>query len=157
MGLKVGDDLLAVVRAKDWDGSPASISMALDKEEIDSWVSGGDSGNYAVVVFQLIATTASLVFKNEFTEKEKLLFDPTVIIEYNKKTLEARFTLSTQKMLKKYKRENKKANIPVYEICDACGAQTSTIKRCSGCKNVRYCNSVCQRSDWKNHKSDCCK
>jgi hypothetical protein len=26
---------------------------------------------------------------------------------------------------------------------------------CSGCRSVRYCSDVCQRADWKSHKSGC--
>eukprot|EP01084_Bolivina_argentea_P142513 250367_1 len=35
--------------------------------------------------------------------------------------------------------------------CDAYGAT----KRCSRCKQAYYCNSTCQRNNWKEHKRDC--
>lgn len=38
--------------------------------------------------------------------------------------------------------------------CQACG-NADKLQRCSGCKTVRYCGRVCQRRDWKCHKSAC--
>ncbi len=29
------------------------------------------------------------------------------------------------------------------------------IQLCSGCKKVAYCNSVCQKANWKTHKKTC--
>ena len=29
------------------------------------------------------------------------------------------------------------------------------LKKCSNCKVARYCDSVCQKADWKNHKCEC--
>jgi hypothetical protein len=40
--------------------------------------------------------------------------------------------------------------------CTNCGTKdVNTLKRCTGCKFVKYCNVDCQKADWKNHKSVC--
>lgn len=41
--------------------------------------------------------------------------------------------------------------------CTKCGTKedANTLKRCTGCKFVKYCNVDCQKADWKNHKSVC--
>lgn len=41
------------------------------------------------------------------------------------------------------------------EKCKTCGANTSTLKKCSGCQSVLYCNRECQKRDWKNHRHEC--
>lgn len=43
-------------------------------------------------------------------------------------------------------------------VCSYCltEADTSSLKRCTGCKVVRYCTSACQKADWKPiHKHEC--
>jgi hypothetical protein len=42
-------------------------------------------------------------------------------------------------------------------ICKIEGCNKKGIKRCSGCGWARYCSRECQKNDWKNHKSNCCK
>ena len=37
--------------------------------------------------------------------------------------------------------------------CRTCGKPTE--KRCSACTLVHYCDAVCQRADWPNHKKAC--
>ncbi len=39
--------------------------------------------------------------------------------------------------------------------CAYCEKESLKLKRCTKCKYVYYCNSDCQRADWKNHKSIC--
>ena len=40
--------------------------------------------------------------------------------------------------------------------CDCCHrAGAATMQYCGQCKNAAYCNTECQRSDWKRHKVDC--
>jgi len=34
-------------------------------------------------------------------------------------------------------------------VCDACGAHRRLMPKCTGCRRVRYCNRVCQRSSWR--------
>ena len=43
-------------------------------------------------------------------------------------------------------------------MCNGCYgsvAEISQIRQCSGCKSVRYCDSECQKSHWKEHKVLC--
>ena len=35
-----------------------------------------------------------------------------------------------------------------------CGA-TRGLKRCGGCRAVRYCSEACSRAHWREHKSEC--
>ncbi|KAJ7761248.1 hypothetical protein DFH07DRAFT_424981 [Mycena maculata] len=43
--------------------------------------------------------------------------------------------------------------------CYTCGASSTedgvTLRKCSGCKQVLYCSSGCQQSDWRDHKKLC--
>ena len=48
-----------------------------------------------------------------------------------------------------------KSAIPI--ICDSCKKEKPDLKKCSGCKSVRYCSTICQSKDWGPHKSDCKK
>ena len=41
--------------------------------------------------------------------------------------------------------------------CNVCHRKTETVKKCSGCYLVWYCNSKCQQLDWGNHKEHCSK
>lgn len=43
----------------------------------------------------------------------------------------------------------------LFQNCECCGHR-GTIKKCSGCKKVYYCDATCQRSHWKTHKTNCC-
>lgn len=40
------------------------------------------------------------------------------------------------------------------ERCDLC-LQLSDVKRCTGCNYVCYCNKICQKNAWKEHKIEC--
>lgn len=42
----------------------------------------------------------------------------------------------------------------VPRVCAACGA-TSGLRRCSGCRSVRYCGPTCSRAHWTQHKGEC--
>jgi hypothetical protein len=44
------------------------------------------------------------------------------------------------------------ASVETTPLCSFCGA-SGKLKRC--CENTRYCDSACQRSDWKRHVQDC--
>jgi hypothetical protein len=49
---------------------------------------------------------------------------------------------------------------PATPCCQLCGAENSLhkpLKRCAGCKTIRYCSKVCQVADWQHHKSICHK
>jgi len=39
--------------------------------------------------------------------------------------------------------------------CPGCGKIATT--KCNGCKQVYYCNRVCQKNEWKKHKPECKK
>jgi ubiquitin C-terminal hydrolase len=39
--------------------------------------------------------------------------------------------------------------------CESCSSKASTLKKCTGCKQVAYCNLACQSNDWKFHKDHC--
>lgn len=39
--------------------------------------------------------------------------------------------------------------------CMACGRWDNSMPQCDGCSGPRYCDVVCQRKDWENHKGDC--
>lgn len=45
---------------------------------------------------------------------------------------------------------------PAPRICAApgCGV-TAGLRRCSGCRTVRYCSMECSRAHWQEHKADC--
>jgi ankyrin repeat protein len=39
--------------------------------------------------------------------------------------------------------------------CSSPGCSGAGLKKCTGCKQVRYCGQACQLAHWKAHKSDC--
>jgi hypothetical protein len=39
--------------------------------------------------------------------------------------------------------------------CSSPGCGGTGLKKCTGCKNVRYCGAACQLAHWKEHKADC--
>lgn len=48
---------------------------------------------------------------------------------------------------------------PAAGCCAACGAPPAAaagvLKRCSGCRSVRYCSAACQAQHWPLHKAEC--
>jgi len=40
-------------------------------------------------------------------------------------------------------------------ICAACGKSDDDLKKCGGCKQVKYCNQNCQKLHWPKHKKEC--
>ena len=42
-------------------------------------------------------------------------------------------------------------------VCNHCNTRKESMLRCSRCKSVHYCNTECQKSDWKAHKHACGK
>ena len=40
-------------------------------------------------------------------------------------------------------------------LCNQCLMESSSLKRCSKCKHLRYCSESCQREGWKIHRSEC--
>ena len=48
--------------------------------------------------------------------------------------------------------------VRVKASCGNCGRRRRRhLLLCSGCLNVAYCGSACQRSDWSGHRKLCCK
>ena len=43
----------------------------------------------------------------------------------------------------------------VVKICDHCGKTGDSLLKCSQCKISYYCNTVCQKKEWKQHASMC--
>jgi len=41
------------------------------------------------------------------------------------------------------------------EVCNYCNKEQETLKRCSRCKEVWFCNRMCQKAAWMVHKYDC--
>jgi hypothetical protein len=41
------------------------------------------------------------------------------------------------------------------ENCKNARCRGAGAKKCQGCKQVRYCGTSCQRSDWRAHKAEC--
>ncbi|KAJ6536892.1 hypothetical protein B0H19DRAFT_1270587 [Mycena capillaripes] len=39
--------------------------------------------------------------------------------------------------------------------CTAQETKATQFKRCAGCRQVTYCGPVCQKADWKRHKTEC--
>ena len=40
--------------------------------------------------------------------------------------------------------------------CAECGEEGGvSLKVCKACMHIRYCNAICQRNHWSNHKKDC--
>jgi hypothetical protein len=44
---------------------------------------------------------------------------------------------------------------PPLKYCEGCGLQALKMKKCGGCRAVRYCSEACQRQHWRAHKVDC--
>ena len=40
--------------------------------------------------------------------------------------------------------------------CVQCGKMATKMMHCSGCKWARCCDRVCQRADWRTHRTECC-
>ena len=40
--------------------------------------------------------------------------------------------------------------------CNHCDARAQRLKRCAGCRWAFYCNEMCQRANWPQHKHQCC-
>jgi hypothetical protein len=39
--------------------------------------------------------------------------------------------------------------------CDYCFLKNESLKKCSHCKKMYYCDNECQQKDWKCHKLEC--
>jgi len=40
--------------------------------------------------------------------------------------------------------------------CVQCFKMATKMLRCAGCKWARYCDRVCQKADWRTHRTECC-
>ena len=41
--------------------------------------------------------------------------------------------------------------------CDSCGRTGTSLRACTGCGTVKYCNQACQKAAWKEHRTNCVK
>ena len=41
------------------------------------------------------------------------------------------------------------------KLCSKCGKESDTLKKCTACKCVWYCDKECQNRHWKEHKTEC--
>ena len=54
--------------------------------------------------------------------------------------------------------ENKNQDTTYENKCAACGTGVmASLKGCTSCKVVKYCNVSCQRAHWSKHKKECKK
>ena len=44
---------------------------------------------------------------------------------------------------------------PSKKLCSKCGKESDTLKKCTACKCVWYCDKDCQNRHWKEHKKEC--
>jgi len=44
---------------------------------------------------------------------------------------------------------------PTKLLCSACGKKSNTLKNCTACECVWYCDKDCQNKHWKEHKKEC--
>ena len=51
--------------------------------------------------------------------------------------------------------ESLKPVIDIRDACASCGKTSDTLKKCTGCRKVSYCDRHCQQADWARHKSTC--
>ena len=51
----------------------------------------------------------------------------------------------------------KRNNEQLGYFCQACKTTSTKLLKCKGCKAVHYCDSKCQRDDWKTHAGVCSK
>ena len=51
--------------------------------------------------------------------------------------------------------DDQKNDVPDVPSCAACGDSHECLKKCGGCKMVRYCMEDCQAKDWPEHKRVC--
>jgi hypothetical protein len=40
--------------------------------------------------------------------------------------------------------------------CVQCGKMAPKMMHCAGCKWARYCDRVCQKANWRTHRTECC-
>lgn len=45
--------------------------------------------------------------------------------------------------------------LPVEHSCAFCGKNSFNLKSCTRCWWAKYCDSFCQRNDWRQHRADC--
>ncbi|KZT35660.1 hypothetical protein SISSUDRAFT_1121463 [Sistotremastrum suecicum HHB10207 ss-3] len=51
--------------------------------------------------------------------------------------------------------EQKTVNDKQLPLCTGCGTSSLGLRKCSRCEKARYCDKLCQTSDWKRHKKEC--
>ncbi|KAF7186413.1 hypothetical protein HII31_12270, partial [Pseudocercospora fuligena] len=68
------------------------------------------------------------------------------------KKLVATFSILQSEMMNFLTKEHIVAQWQTYQTCGCCGMTRSGLLRCSGCRKVMYCDKVCQKTAWKEHK-----
>jgi len=53
------------------------------------------------------------------------------------------------------KNEDDTNGTPTKKLCSKCGKESDTLKKCTACKCVWYCDKDCQNRHWKEHKKEC--
>lgn len=46
-------------------------------------------------------------------------------------------------------------NDPDCDMCDWCGKSNKLLLKCSQCQTAQYCNALCQKFHWNQHKDNC--
>ncbi|KAG8176641.1 hypothetical protein JTE90_022061 [Oedothorax gibbosus] len=41
------------------------------------------------------------------------------------------------------------------KVCSGCCIKSTGLKKCGGCKKMKYCGINCQKNDWPDHKFEC--
>ena len=44
---------------------------------------------------------------------------------------------------------------PADKVCSACGKESATVKKCTACKSVWYCDVACQKRQRRVHRKEC--
>ncbi|KAF8891586.1 hypothetical protein CPB84DRAFT_1784053 [Gymnopilus junonius] len=152
---------LFVVKKRDWPGQPVNIGGASHRIWLDC-----PTGMLGIVKKFLkdnvVNRMATLIEDEKMVRKirEEAAKDPLepytnpLSLQNWKYPFKDR-TDRTITNLEKYRNKQivREAN---RDSCTTCGIDDqSDLKVCAGCKAVKYCSRECQKTDWKNHKSQC--
>ncbi|KAF8992050.1 hypothetical protein BDQ17DRAFT_1370030 [Cyathus striatus] len=61
-----------------------------------------------------------------------------------------------QRMIDRAKKYSERQMALENDLCAHCTNKGNpTLKKCSGCRQIKYCSKECQKADWKRHKREC--